>query len=1362
MPPLARASMTPRPWAGRALLRGLLALVSLGASGRERSLRPDGDVRPLRIRRLVLLVLVVAGALTGTQAMAEILPEHGATWIEKFLLVLFGILFGWISAGFWTAVMGAFQLVRGRGHSPLLRGLSALTPLPIDAAARTAIVMPICNEKVSTVFGGLHATIDSLAATGEGGCFDVFVLSDTSDPAIRAAEQAAWTRLEADLAARQGGTPQVAVHYRWRQRRTQRKAGNVADFCRRWGRAYRYLVVLDADSVMSGECLTTLVRLMEAHPRTGIIQTAPRAVGRETFHARVLQFASRAYGPLFTAGMRFWQLGESHYWGHNAILRVAPFLEHGGLAPIRGVGPLAGDILSHDFVEAALMRRAGWQVWVADELEGSYEQVPPNLVTELQRDRRWCQGNLQNAQLLFEPDLHAVHRTTFLTGVLAYASSPLWLAFLVMSSWLFASHAGQEPTYFLEPYQLFPIWPTANLALTLTLFGLTAVLLFAPKLLSIAAIGLRGEAGRFGGAWKLVGSAAIEFLHSLLLAPVRMLFHTGFVLAAMTGWKLDWRSPPRDDAATSFREAVRRHGLHTLLALVWIAVLVKSSEHFPWWLSPILAGLLLAIPLSVWGSRTSIGRALRRRRLLLTPEENRQPSVLAAADRYAARIADEALTIERVVGDRATLEAVAQALPARPRARPGAKSTAAAARVERALAEGPDALAPDDRLRLLSDAGSLGAIAEAVAAHRAHPRGGPRRRRSPTRAWPIRLSLRPPTRCLSRQADPTPGGAQNARMPGTADDAASLRRILRAARTVAVVGLSADWFRPSHFAAKYMLSHGYRVVPVNPRYETILGQPCHASLATIEGPIDCRRRLPQDRRRAADRRGGDRRRRPLPLAADRRRESRGGSARRSGGPRDRPRPLRQDRARAALRRPRLGRRQHARGLGAAAARRSRGPRPCPTDASTPRRSPSTPGRSPTAQSARVRCRSTRRRASSSRAPSSARLFNLQTFGNVYSRLSNPTVAVLEERVAALEGGRAAVAAASGMAAESLALLTLLQHGDHVVASHALYGGTVTLFSVNLARLGIETTFVDATQPEAFAAAMRPNTRAVFAESLGNPSLVVLDIAAVAEVAHAHGVPLIVDNTVPSPFLCNPIEHGADIVVHSATKYLGGHGTTLAGVVVESGRFPWDNGKFPGMTEPSPGYHGVRFYETFGDFGFTMRVRMEALRVYGPALSPSSAWQILQGIETLLLRMERHCANALRGGALPGGDPRVAWVDYPGLESPRAARPGPQADALVRRGPGRLRLLAFGVRGDVEAACASSRRLRCSPTSPTSATRAPRHPPGIHHPPAARRRAAGGRRRPARHGADVGRARARRRHPLGHRPLPGRCVQGVKG
>src|SRR6476619_5852262 len=258
----------------------------------------------------------------------------------------------------------------------------------------------------------------------------------------------------------------------------------------------------------------------------------------------------------------------------------------------------------------------------------------------------------------------------------------------------------------------------------------------------------------------------------------------------------------------------------------------------------------------------------------------------------------------------------------------------------------------------------------------------------------------------------------------------------------------------------------------------------------------------------------------------------------------------------------------------------------------------------------------------------ASLFNLQTFGNVYSRISNPTVAALEERVAALENGRAALAAATGMAAQMLTLLTLARAGDHIVASRTLYGGSYSQMAVTFAQFGIETTFVDPDEPANFRAAIRPNTKAVYAETSGNPQLNVADLSALAEIARAAGVPLVVDNTLASPYLCRPIEHGADIVVHSVTKYLGGHGTTMGGILVESGRFPWDNGKFPMMTEPSRGYHGVIFHETFGDFGFTMKARMETMRTLGPTLAPLSAFLLLQGIETLHVRMPRHCESAL--------------------------------------------------------------------------------------------------------------------------------------
>ena len=310
----------------------------------------------------------------------------------------------------------------------------------------------------------------------------------------------------------------------------------------------------------------------------------------------------------------------------------------------------------------------------------------------------------------------------------------------------------------------------------------------------------------------------------------------------------------------------------------------------------------------------------------------------------------------------------------------------------------------------------------------------------------------------------------------------------------------------------------------------------------------------------------------------------------------------------------------------------------------------------------------------------ASLFNLQTFGNVYTRLSNPTTAMFEERMAALEGGRAAVAAASGQAAGMVALLNICQAGDHIVSSSKLYGGTHTMFAVNFPKLGIEATLVDPDDPENFRRAIRPETKAVFSETLGNPAINMVDIAAVGAIAREAGVPFIVDNTAASPYLCQPLQHGADIVVHSATKFIGGHGTSMGGVVVESGKFPWDNGKFPSMTEPSAGYHGVRFHETFGDFAFTMKARMEVLRVFGPSISPFNAWLLLQGLETLPVRMERHCANTMGVARFLEAHPKVAWVNYPGLA-------GNRYHDLTRRymprGAGAL--LSFGIRGGYAAA-----------------------------------------------------------------------------
>ena len=314
----------------------------------------------------------------------------------------------------------------------------------------------------------------------------------------------------------------------------------------------------------------------------------------------------------------------------------------------------------------------------------------------------------------------------------------------------------------------------------------------------------------------------------------------------------------------------------------------------------------------------------------------------------------------------------------------------------------------------------------------------------------------------------------------------------------------------------------------------------------------------------------------------------------------------------------------------------------------------------------------------------ASLFNLQTFGNVYARISNPTVAVLEERVAALEGGRAALATASGMSAQLTAICALLGPGDHIVASSLLYGGTYSQLDISLRRQGIETTFVDPDDADNFRRALQPRTRLLYGETLGNPKINVLDIAAVAAVAHGQGVPLMVDNTMASPYLCRPLELGADIVVHSLTKYLGGHGTTLGGAIVESGRFDYGNGNFPQMLEPSRSYHGVTFWETFGDFAFTMKARMEVLRIHGAALSPMSAFLLLQGVETLPLRMERHCQNARRVARFLQDHPRVAWVNWPGLESSRYYELARRTFRSIDGQPGASGVLTFGIRGGAAA------------------------------------------------------------------------------
>jgi membrane glycosyltransferase len=695
MPPVHRTVMAP-PRLDRAVDGEHRA----GAREASTAATPDAPAntqvaRSARRRRLGLLTLTLGQTWLATDYMATVLPYQGSQPLEIAMLVLFAMLFAWVSAGFWTAVAGFFLLLFGKDRHAI--SAKAASDAPIDPAARTAVIMPICNEDVARVFAGLRATYESLRRTDAFDRFDFFVLSDTNDADVRVAEQFAWE----DLCNEVSGSGRI--FYRWRRVRIRRKSGNVADFCRRWGADYRYMVVLDADSVMTGDCLKRLVQLMEAEPGAGIIQTIPRAAGRETLHARIQQFAAGAYGPMLAAGLHFWQLGESHYWGHNAIIRVEPFMRHCALPRLPGRGVLAGEILSHDFVEAAFMRRAGYGVWIAYDLEGSYEEMPPNLLDEIKRDRRWCQGNLMNARLIAARGIHPVHRVVFGTGVMAYSSSLLWSLALVLSTALLAVHVLSDPVYFAQPYQLFPTWPEWRPERAVALFTTTLSLLLLPKLLGIVLV-LRGGARRFGGALRSVVSMLGEMVVSALLAPVRMLFHAQFVLAALAGHAVQWKSPPRDDTETSWSEAVRRHGWQVVIGACWIGVVAWLDPAHVGWLLPVAGAMVLSVPVSVLLSRASLGRACRRLGLFVVPEEAAGVRELQETAAHARADVEGAGLAQAIVDPALNERARSLAL------RQSASGVVAHRRMElvaRALMRGLASLSARERLALVEQADAL-------------------------------------------------------------------------------------------------------------------------------------------------------------------------------------------------------------------------------------------------------------------------------------------------------------------------------------------------------------------------------------------------------------------------------------------------------------------------------------------------------------------------------------------------------------------------------------------------------------------------------------------------------------------------------
>ena len=632
-PPVNRGSMVPTPWRG--FWKGMAAaalwpVAKLVSPAAVPPAQPDVLApwqRAAQRRRAAFLVLTLVSTALATSLFADMQPNYDNDLLQYGQITLFALLSAWVVTGFMTAMMGFWVLVRGDKHSLSAKQVAHHT---LDDSTRTAIIMPICNEDVRTVFAGLRATCESVALTGHTQAFDVFVLSDSNDAAIIRAERAAWEDLRTQL-ARHPEQPQIEVYYRLRKRRTDRKAGNVADFCRRWGKDYRYMVVLDADSVMSGDCLVSMVKLMEANPSAGIIQTATQAIGHITLHARAQQFASRVTGRLFTLGMQFWQMGESHYWGHNAIIRVEPFMQHCALAHIEGTGGMSGSILSHDFVEAALMRRAGFHVWLVADLVGSYEQQPPDLLAELQRDRRWCQGNLQNARLIAEPGIHAVHRSMFGTGAMAYLSAPLWLCFMTLGTALWLTGSPMVTDWALLPTELMALW------------AWTLAMLFLPRILGLAAVVINGQQASYGGTASLLRSALLETLIALLQAPIRMLAHSLFVVVALTGLKLEWKSPPREAAAVPWSFALRQLAPMSTIILALAAAIALIDVSALVWLLPVGLPLLLSIPMTVVTSRIGVGRAMRAHNFLLIPEESKSPAVLKRAWLHASVRARPAL-----------------------------------------------------------------------------------------------------------------------------------------------------------------------------------------------------------------------------------------------------------------------------------------------------------------------------------------------------------------------------------------------------------------------------------------------------------------------------------------------------------------------------------------------------------------------------------------------------------------------------------------------------------------------------------------------------------------------------------------------
>ncbi len=648
------------------------------------------------LRRFLVLGSAVLLVGLAVYEMEQVLAVAGLTPVEVLVLVLFAINFGWIALACTSGIAGYLAIVRRLGRA-------ARTPAG-PLGTRTAMVMPTYNEDPSRIFAAIEAMALGVDALGQGPAYDWFVLSDTTDPEVALAEEAAVA------AARERLAGKAEIFYRRRRRNVARKAGNVADFCRRWASAYDHMLVLDADSLMAPETIVELTRRMEEDPDAGLIQTIPALVGGTTLIARIQAFATRIYGPVVGSGLAWWTQSEGNYWGHNAIIRTRAFIEAAGLPDLPGKPPLGGHILSHDFVEAALIRRAGWTVRIADDLPGSYEECPPTIIDLAIRDRRWCQGNLQHMLVVPARGLHWISRLHLMMGIGSYVASPFWLLLILAGLALALQAHFIRPEYFSDEFQLFPTWPVIDAERALRLFGLTLLVLFTPKILGVLVF-LRDRAARRAvGTGRLIGSVLFEVILSALVAPIMMLVHTGCIVSIITGRDTGWKPQRRDDGGVPIAEVLMRHRWHVLSGIALLFAAWLDSLILVAWLSPAILGLLLAVPISSATGSRRIGAFFRGIGILRTPEEAARPPILEAA--AIARPAYESAVAAKpdlaaIAADpqaRAAHLALVDALPARKRGAVDAVEALAIARIGEAtsLPEAISFLSREERATVIA------------------------------------------------------------------------------------------------------------------------------------------------------------------------------------------------------------------------------------------------------------------------------------------------------------------------------------------------------------------------------------------------------------------------------------------------------------------------------------------------------------------------------------------------------------------------------------------------------------------------------------------------------------------------------------